>query len=272
MSLLSIHAALWPQMSESGPIPAATILLVRDGEAGLEVFMVRRHHEIEFAAGAVVFPGGKASAEDFDPALGELGDGMDAWSAELRGLGVTAIREAFEEAGVLLAREAKTGEFVGEQRLNTLDSYRHRIETGELSLLEMLRRERLRLACDELVHFAHWITPKHMPKRFDTHFFLARAPLGHEGQHCGRESIDSLWIFPDDAIANRNELKLMFPTRLNLMKLACAKSVDEALASARAAPPVAVEPWTVATPEGKYIRIRDDAGYELTSIPLREAM
>jgi 8-oxo-dGTP pyrophosphatase MutT (NUDIX family) len=259
-------------MSEAPPIPAATILLARDGEGGLEVFMVRRHYEIEFAAGAVVFPGGKASPEDFDPALGDHCDGMGAWSAELRALGVTAIREAFEEAGVLLARDAETKEFVGEQRLNALDSYRHRIETGDISLLEMLRRERLRLACDAFVQFAHWITPKHMPKRFDTHFFLARAPFGHEGQHCGRESIDSLWIRPDDAIANRKKLKLMFPTRLNLMKLARAKSVDEALASARAEPPVTVEPWTEVTPEGKYIRIRDDAGYELTTIALREAI
>lgn len=259
-------------MSEGTVIPAATILLVRDGEVGLEVFMVRRHYEIEFAAGAVVFPGGKASREDFDPALDEVMDGAAAWSAELRALGVTAIREAFEEAGVLLAREAETGSPVDERRLAALDSYRHQIEIGKISLLEMLRRERLRLASDELAHFAHWITPKHMPKRFDTHFFLARAPLGHEGQHCGRESIDSLWIRPEDAIAKRKELKLMLPTRLNVMKLASAANVDEALALARATPPVPVEPWVESNATGRTICIRGDAGYELTSIPMREAI
>ena len=256
--------------ANSEVVPAATILLMRDGDGGLEVFMVRRHHEIEFAGGALVFPGGKASPADFDPALREFADGASGWSADLRAVAVAAIREGFEEAGVLIARDQDTGELVSEARLATLDGYRERLEKDDLTLLEMLRRDRLRLACDQLVHFAHWITPKHMTRRYDTHFFLARVPSGHAGQHCGRESVDSLWVRPSDAIANRKEWRIMFPTRLNLMKLAKTATVEDALWHARENPPVLVEPWVEDTSAGKRLRIREDAGYELTNVPLKD--
>jgi len=255
---------------ENEAVPAATILLLRDGEAGLEVFMVRRHHEIEFAAGALVFPGGKTAPDDFDPALSNFADGISGWSKDMHAVGAAAIREAFEEAGVLLAHDEKTSELVNEERLAALDHYRVRIEKGETSLLAMLQQEQLRLACDRLVHFAHWVTPKHMPRRYDTHFFLARAPVGHSGQHCGRESVDSLWVHPKVAIANRKELRIMFPTRLNLMKLGEAKTVEDALSRARAEPPVTVEPWVEEAPDGKRLHIREDAGYELTNVPLKD--
>jgi 8-oxo-dGTP pyrophosphatase MutT (NUDIX family) len=255
---------------DSAPVPAATILLLRDGDSGLELFMVRRHHEIEFAAGALVFPGGKAAHDDFDPALADRADGISGWSEELRTVGAAAIREAFEEAGVLLARDETTKELVSGARLAQLDGYREPLEKGEISLLHILRQQRLRLACDQLVHFAHWVTPKHMPRRYDTHFFLARAPLGHEGQHCGRESIDSLWVRPEEAIARRKEWRIMFPTRLNLMKLAESNSVENALSRARAHSPVTVEPWIEETPDDKRLRIREDAGYDLTNVPLKD--
>jgi 8-oxo-dGTP pyrophosphatase MutT (NUDIX family) len=262
-------APVSPKDSEA--VPAATILLLRDGDAGPEVFMVRRHHEVEFAAGALVFPGGKAAPDDFDPVLIDRMDRISGWTREMHAVAAAAIREAFEEAGVLLAHDEDSGELVSEVRLAALDHYRERIEKGETSLVAMLRQERLRLACDRLVHFAHWVTPKHMPRRYDTHFFLARAPVGHSGQHCGRESVDSLWVRPQDAIAHRKEWRIMFPTRLNLMKLQEAKTVDDALSRARAAePPVTVEPWAEETPDGKRLRIRQDAGYDLTNVPLRD--
>src|SRR5579862_2863761 len=203
---------------DTKPVPAATILLLRDHDCGPEVFMVRRHHEIEFAAGALVFPGGKAAPDDFDPALFDFADGVLGWNGDLCAAAAAAIREAFEEAGVLLARDDMTNALVSEARLAELDAYRERLEKGVTSLVAMLRRERLRLACDELAHFAHWVTPKYMPKRYDTHFFLARARIGLWGHHWGRESVDSLWVRPADAIANRREWRIMFPTRLNLMK------------------------------------------------------
>ncbi|HWE06473.1 MAG TPA: hypothetical protein VG274_07180 [Rhizomicrobium sp.] len=248
------------------PVPAATMLLARDGGDGIEVFMVKRHHEMGFAAGALVFPGGKACREDSDASLAGRMGGASDWSPPMRAVAVAAIREAFEEAGVLLARDCRTGKIVAGERLAALDPYREKIEIGQTSLGEMLRIERLTLACDELVHFAHWITPKSMPKRFDTHFFLARAPTDHTGRHDGRESVDSLWARPEQAIAMRRQWNIMFPTKLNLMKLAKTGTVAEALAAARATPPQTVEPWLEDGPDGKYFRIRDDAGYETTRI------
>src|ERR1700759_3483801 len=117
-------------MSESAkpvatPVPAATVLLVRDGANGLEVFMVKRHHQIDFVAGALVFPGGKASKSDFDPGLAAFSDGAEGWSDEMRALGAAAIREVFEESGILLAREAGCPMYVTAQRLEGLEHYRH---------------------------------------------------------------------------------------------------------------------------------------------------
>ena len=252
------------------PFPAATILLIRAGTRGLEVFMVKRHHQIDFATGALVFPGGKATKSDFDPELGDHADGGAGWSPEMRALAAAAIREAFEEADILLARDAKTGKMVDEARLAELEPYRQPLEKGEISLRDLVVKENLRLAFDELVHFAHWITPKMMPKRFDTHFFVALAPQGHSGKHDGRESVDSIWIAPDEAVADRKRWNVIFPTKLNLVKLAQAKTVNEALVRARATPPLTVEPWIENGPNGAILRIRDDAGYAQTSASLRD--
>lgn len=251
-------------------VPAATILIVRDGENGLEVFMVKRHHQIDFVAGALVFPGGKATRGDFDTALGEFTDGASAWSVEMRAIAATAIREAFEESGILLARDGATGQMIDSSRLESLQPYRHALEKGETNLLDMLRAERLRLACDELAPFAHWVTPRMMPKRFDTHFFLARVPVGHAGRHDGRESVDSIWIQPREAIADRKKWNVIFPTKLNLMKLAQSKTVQEAMSTARATNPLTVEPWVEDGPEGRLLRIRDDAGYEQTTALMKD--
>jgi 8-oxo-dGTP pyrophosphatase MutT (NUDIX family) len=253
------------------PVPAATILILRDVAEGMEVFMVKRHHQIDFVAGALVFPGGKASKGDFDAGLADFTDCDTTWSDELRALGACAIREAFEESGILFARDA-TGAFVSATHLDTLSHYREKLEKHEIALLDMLRAEKLRLACDQLIHFAHWVTPSNMPKRFDTHFFLAAVPDGHAGSHDGRESVDSTWIRPNDAIEDRKRWNVIFPTKLNLMKLAQSANTKDALATAAKTKPVTVEPWVEAGPDGQVLRIRDDAGYEQTSANLREAM
>jgi 8-oxo-dGTP pyrophosphatase MutT (NUDIX family) len=254
------------------PVPAATVLIVRDGPAGLEVFMVKRHHQIDFVAGALVFPGGKVHAGDREAGLSDHTDGAEHWSSEQRALGAAAIREAFEESGILFAREEGSRQLVSAEHLARLDPYRQPLEKDEISLLDVLRRERLRLACDHLVPFAHWITPENMPKRFNTHFFLAAAPPGHTGAHDGRESVDSVWIGPEAAIADRKRWNVIFPTKLNLLKLAQAKTVAEAEAYARKNPPLTVMPWVEQTAEGPRLRIRNDAGYTQTSALLREAL
>jgi 8-oxo-dGTP pyrophosphatase MutT (NUDIX family) len=252
------------------PVPAATILLLRDGEQGIEVFMVKRHHQIDFVAGALVFPGGKLEKGDSDAALERHCDGGKDWTAEMRALGAGAIREAFEESGILLARDARTGDFVTAGRLNELQHYRALLDKREASLADMLDKEQLRLALDQLVHFAHWITPANMPKRFDTHFFLASSPIGHEGSHDGRESVDSIWITPHGAIADKKKWNVIFPTKLNLVKLGESKTVAQAIATARTTKVLPVTPWVENGPDGQILRIRDDAGYEQTTASMRE--
>jgi 8-oxo-dGTP pyrophosphatase MutT (NUDIX family) len=254
------------------PVLAATILLLRDGERGLEVFMVKRHHQIDFVAGALVFPGGKLEKGDSDEALNQYLDGGADWTAEMRSLGVGAIREAFEESGILLARDARTGDFVTAERLSELQHYRALLDKREAALADVLQKERLRLALDQLVHFAHWITPANMPKRFDTHFFLASSPVGHLGRHDGHESVDSVWITPNGAISDRKKWNVIFPTKLNLMKLDDSKSVADAIATARKATVLDVTPWVENGPDGQILRIRADAGYVQTSVSMREAM
>ena len=248
------------------PVPSATILILRDAAEGMEVFMVKRHHQVDYVAGALVFPGGKVSKSDYDTGLDELLCGAETWDAPMRALAVAAIREAFEEAGILFAREAATGEFISAERLEALDHYRDPLEKGEIGLIDMLRAEKLVVACDALAHFAHWITPLANPKRFDTHFFLAAVPKGQAGRHGGRESVDSVWITPEDAVADRDKWTVVFPTRLNLLKLAKSRNVADAMQAATAAPPLTVEPIFEKREDGVYLSIRKDAGYDVTSM------
>lgn len=244
------------------PVPAATILMLRDGAAGLEVFMVVRHHQIDFASGALVFPGGKTDEQDFDDALLPLLDGAHPERA-MRAMQVSAIREAFEECGILLARGEGEASLVSAERLATLEPYRQSLHAGEVGLLDFLTRERLRLACTELVHFAHWVTPPMVPRRFDTHFFLAMAPADHLAVHDGHESVDSVWIRPQDVIdqAGRGERTVIFPTLRNVEKLAAFDSVESAVTAAAARPVVRVEPWTERRDDGTWLCIPREAGY-----------
>lgn len=249
--------------------PAATVMITRDGPNGLEVFMVKRNHQIDFISGVLVFPGGKAEPGDKAELLADLSDGGAGWSETLRTMGAAAIREAFEECGILLARDGRTGQLVGADRLNDLAPYRTALDKRECGLADMLTKENLRLALDQLVWFAHWITPEFVPKRFDTYFFLARPPAGQVGRHDGRESIDSTWIAPDVAVADP-KWTVIFPTRMNLLKLGQSKSVADAFAAAGAAQPLTVSPWFETSPEGRVMHIRKDAGYPQTSELQRE--
>jgi len=252
-----------PPGAKSPPaIPAATVVLVRDGAAGMEVFMVVRHHEIDFASGALVFPGGKLDKGDFDPALRPLaegGEGLDDMGFALR---VGAIREAFEECGVLFARDA-SGRMVDAARFAALAPYRAALVDGKLDMLGFLTQEKLTLAMDGMAHFAHWITPDGMPKRFDTHFFLAAVPPGHDAVHDGSESVDSVWIPPLQAVAEAEagQRTMVFPTRLNLKKLGCNRTVAEAMATARAARVVTVLPKVQRLPDRRVLVIPVEAGY-----------
>ena len=215
--------------------PAATILLLRDGPKGLEVFMVVRHHAIYFASGALVFPGGRV--EDSDHVLGERVGGT--------AFQLAAIRETFEECGVLLAR-AQGAETVidAETLLRVENEHRAALNAGTVEFGAILDAHVLTPAHDLLVHYAHWITPSNQPKRYDTHFFLAEAPAAHVAVHDGHESVDSIWITPDDALTGTEEgrFKLVFATQMNLAKLARSATVADAIATARSSTVVTVQP------------------------------
>lgn len=254
------------------PVPAATLLLIRDGADGLEVFMVERHHQIDFATGALVFPGGKIDQADFAPALRarcENADGLNDLELAVR---VGGIREAFEECGVLLAHDAGGAGLVCAKRLLGLEHYRQKLVNGEIDMLEFLTKENLVLLPQTLVPFAHWITPPIEPKRFDTYFFVIEAPRDHIALHDGHESVDSVWIKPAKAIedADAGLHKIIFPTRLNVLKLGRARTVAEALANARASKIVTVQPQIHKGPDGPYIQIPEEADYGVTTKLLSE--
>ena len=260
----------------SEPPPAlrlsATVLLLRDGAAGLEVFMVERHHKIDFVPGALVFPGGKVDPGDEGAAMHGLCDGIAGLSSDQVTVRVAAIRETFEEAGVLLARQPGCDARLDPGRLTGLAAaHRLDVQAGKTPLFDVLQRENLVLACEQLVPFAHWLTPEFMPKRFDTHFFLASAPPQQLAKHDGHESVESLWTTVEDAVeAERSgKHKIIFPTLLNLQKLGRSDSVGTALETARRDTIVTVLPEMRRDADGnKSIFIPPEAGYDVLSLSL----
>jgi 8-oxo-dGTP pyrophosphatase MutT (NUDIX family) len=262
-------------MPESAvPRPASTILLLRDSvrtQDGrtldeIEVFMMVRHHQIEFNSGALVFPGGSVDAGDKEIiARPELyTGGADLTESDL-GFRIAAIRETFEESGILLARPNGSLNPVDAARARTIaDAHRIALCEHKIGFLDILADNGLQLALDALVPYAHWITPEGMPKRFDTWFFLAAAPPDQLGAHDGRESTDSIWVSPREAVegGESGRFKLPFPTTRNLIRLAKQPTVNSALAHARELPIVTVMPTMSKTETGRQLRIPLEAGYD----------
>ena len=225
--------------------PASTVMLLRDSEHDMEVFMMQRTTTAAFASGMYVFPGGRVDDVDGASELDDLCEGLtDAEASDLLrvpsgGLAywVAAIRESFEEAGVLLARDER-GDFV---RLNDPDSQqrfaaaRHAVHDGALSLAEFCRQEGLRLAVDTISYVSHWVTPVGEKRRFDTRFFVAVVPPAQDLMHDDKETIASLWVTPTDALgrAQRGELAMIPPTVANLQFLAPHHSTSAAVAAAQ---------------------------------------
>jgi glyoxylase-like metal-dependent hydrolase (beta-lactamase superfamily II)/8-oxo-dGTP pyrophosphatase MutT (NUDIX family) len=208
------------------PRHSASLLLVRDGAGGLEVLLLQRAERGDHNSSAWVFPGGLTDAADREAARHAVGlDDAEA-SARLglaeRGieLYLAAVRECFEEAGVLLA-EGMTAE-----RAEALAPWRSALQRGDSTLDQFCEDQGLRLTLGELHYLSHWLTPPNQPKRFDTRFFLARAPAGHQAVHDGGETIAHRWMRPADALAEGAEMKLLTPTRGNLALLARHATVD----------------------------------------------
>jgi len=254
------------------PRPASTILLLREGaggpegRGGIEVFMMVRHYEIDFASGALVFPGGSVEKSDHEiiahPELYSGGEGCDAAGFSFR---IAAIRETFEESGILLARARGSKALIEAKRAAEIETAsRLALSEGKTAFLTVLTENALVLALDELVPYAHWITPIGMPKRFDTWFFLAAAPEAQVGAHDGRESTESIWLSPQEALAGgeSGRFKLPFPTTRNLIKLGKQANVKAALEDSRGKPVVTVMPVLTSLNGGRQLRIPLEAGYD----------
>lgn len=199
-----------------------------------------------FMGGAHVFPGGRVDAADRLDEPERICDGVAGAVARMPDLAhadavahyVAAIRELFEEAGVLLARPADA---------HRLRGFRHDLESGATTMKEFAERERLRLALDELAVFAHWVTPEVETRRFDTRFFVARVPEGQEAAHDETETTHSEWLDPEEAVARcrRDDIALPPPTWTTLRRLSKFANADDVMAWALTAPVVRVQPGFV---------------------------
>ena len=254
------------------PVPlAATVLLLRDGGSGLEVLMITRHAETAFAGGALVFPGGRLDAIDAVPELLCCCRAVADVDAAQMALRVCAIRETFEEARLLLARRRGQEALLTGEELTAIEARLTAARLGRApDFTELVVAGELELATDLLVLFAHWITPKIRPRRYDTLFFLAPAPDYQEALHDGHEAVDSVWVSPAQAAADgaAKRVKMIFATRFNLLKLARSATRDAAFAAARTDKIVTVCPEHRDTPHGKMWCIPLEAGYGVAEIPM----
>jgi 8-oxo-dGTP pyrophosphatase MutT (NUDIX family) len=244
------------------PSPAATLVLLRDqAETGVEVLLIQRHRASQFAAGDYVFAGGRIESDDNPPDAAAWCTGLDrTQAARVLGLArdpghalgywIGAIREAFEEVGVLLAY----GTDGSPARVDDVRfvEYRRACHADNRAFWDMLRAERLTLATDQLVYFAHWITPEERPLRFDTRFFAAPMPAGQSAVADDKEIIDVRWLSPAGAFAarERGEISLRLPTIRNLQLFEGAASTADALTRLEGRRIETIRPRLVSEPDG----------------------
>lgn len=227
---------------------AATVVLVRD-RPDLEVLMLRRTPRAVFSPGASVFPGGGVDPDDRAPHVLDrvVGAGDPAVSAEMSlaaggaGFKVAAVRESFEEAGLLLARRAHDGSLIDVADPTTREAvakWRHALNNQRLSFADVLAAAGAVVDTRDLHVFAHWLTPLGAPRRYDTWFFVARAPLGDDGVHDDLELVASEWVRPRDALerGRAGDIELIFPTMRTLTLLSRFDRADDAIAALRAVP------------------------------------
>ncbi|MEU4572538.1 NUDIX hydrolase [Nonomuraea sp. ATR24] len=221
---------------------AATVAILRPGRPdGVQAYLLRRKATMAFAAGAYVFPGGSVDPRDTDQAVAWAGPSPAEWGrifgageAVARGLVCAAVRETFEESGVLLAG-AGPDSVVADTTGDGWEADRLALIDRSLSFADFLDRRGLVLRSDLLKPWAHWITPEVETRRFDTRFFVAVLPEGQRTRDVGGEADQVVWQRPADAVAlaDRGEIFLMPPTRQTLAELAGHDGVESVLAEKR---------------------------------------
>jgi 8-oxo-dGTP pyrophosphatase MutT (NUDIX family) len=251
------------------PRNAATIVLMRGGESprpgSLELYLLRRHVDMAFAAGMAVFPGGGVDPRDFDQEIGWVGPPPSQWAALLgvdeslaRALVCAAVRETFEESGVLFAG-ATADSIIEDTTGADWEEDRRRLEARELSFTEFMRRRRLLLRTDLLRVWGAWLTPVFEPRRYRTWFFAAELPSGQHTRDVSTESEEVTWLSVRDAItAVDDELMLMLPPQYcTCLELFDFTTPAEALASTADRDPTIIEPTAVVEGETAYLVIPD---------------
>ena len=256
-------------MAHIVPRPAATLILLRDGDAGPEIFMLKRSPSAAFVANAYVFPGGGLDAADHkaldrvtglteaeaNRRLGVDAGGLAYW--------VAAVRECFEEAGILIATH-ESGEPLDPERANALAVHREAVNAGTLAFGELLAREKLAIPAERIAYFSHWVTAPGRPRRFSARFFVARAPEGQHGSHDQGETVASEWVRPHLALerCSKGEIELVHPTRISLTEMAAFERADAAFefASNRVDIEADASCWATGR-EGRKLFRRNDTPY-----------
>ena len=251
------------------PIPAATVISLRDTPTGMEVLMVQRTKKADFAGGALLFPGGKVDNSDYEVLkLGRCSLPNDVPDNQ-KALRVAGVREMFEEAGLLFVRDLGDTQVISKERAEVLKNiYRQDLLSQKITFHEIVEAEDLVVASDLLIPFAHWITPITGRKRFDTHFLVAQSPDGHTASHDGSETLDTVWIDPLTAITEAEEGKrrVVFPTRMNLKKVSESTTAESAIRLAKITPVVTVLPEVHDVDGGRHLKIPIEAGYGISEI------
>ena len=226
---------------------AATVVLLRetekpDGNRGIEVYITKRHQSLEFVGGFHVFPGGKMDRQDLEPGNLERCKGLSPEDAQKilvnspdpsKSLAywITAIRELFEEAGILLAynKEGELIDFKDKELRDKFSSFRRLIHGEKFTMGEMMVKEDLFYAVDSLLYLSHWITPEFSPRRFDTRFFIARLPEEQSPQHYEDEITESAWAEPTQALLRweKGEMSMIMPTLATLKSLTRFKTLAD---------------------------------------------
>lgn len=232
------------------PRDAATVILLResrDAAVPFEILLVRRHAKSRFCSEFHVYPGGILDDSDWAPEIESFCDGMDSGRAgslmpdlpPIKALGSWAagIRETFEEVGILLANDPSGAlvSFQSPDDRKRFQAYRKEMSKGRLPLLDMLKKEGLKLAADRLFYFSHWITPEALPLRYNVRFFVARTPQCQEALHDGYELTDHVWVSPAQALRDcgQGKIALVLPTISTLAELAAFRTIDEVIESTR---------------------------------------
>ena len=225
---------------------AATVMLLRDGDDGIEVCLMQRNLNSDFVGGAYVFPGGAVDPDDGDPATAAVCTGRDDVTASRLldlpsgGLAfwIAVIREAFEEAGILLARTAdgQALTFADPTVAARFEVHRSDVDAGRRRMADIAREEHLLLDVGALHYFSRWITPLGSHRRYDTRFFVAAFPEGQVALHDDRELIGTHWLTPTEAIRRHDagELVMIFPTIRSLVALQRFEGAADVLAHAAA--------------------------------------